>query len=110
MKHGTGYRRPLREWSSDWIETAGEARDSNHGLRRDRQPWAELVVLVFGEDVLLCPCGRRRVVLAFVTGREDPRAPGGVGQRLEGDSSRVACQLTACQRPSRFKNVPLLRK
>ncbi len=25
-------------------------------------------------------------------------------------SSRVACQLTTCQRPSRFTRVPLLRK
>jgi hypothetical protein len=30
-------------------------------------PWAELLLRVFREDVLLCPCGGRRVVLAFVT-------------------------------------------
>jgi hypothetical protein len=28
---------------------------------------AELLLRVFREDVLLCPCGGRRVVLAFVT-------------------------------------------
>src|SRR6266851_3673372 len=32
-----------------------------------RIPWAELLMRVFREDVLLCPCGGRRVVLAFVT-------------------------------------------
>ena len=32
-----------------------------------RIPWAELLLRVFREDVLLCPCGGRRVVLAFVT-------------------------------------------
>ena len=30
-------------------------------------PLAELLLRVFREDVLLCPCGGRRVVLAFVT-------------------------------------------
>jgi hypothetical protein len=32
-----------------------------------RIPWAELLLRVFREDVLACPCGGRRVVLAFVT-------------------------------------------
>ncbi|HYY53287.1 MAG TPA: transposase, partial [Myxococcales bacterium] len=32
-----------------------------------RIPWAELLLRVFREDVLVCPCGGRRVVLAFVT-------------------------------------------
>jgi hypothetical protein len=32
-----------------------------------RIPWAELLLRVFREDVLLCPRGGRRVVLAFVT-------------------------------------------
>ncbi|MFL5309593.1 MAG: transposase [Myxococcales bacterium] len=32
-----------------------------------RIPWAELLLRVFREDVLLCPCGGRRVVLAFIT-------------------------------------------
>ena len=37
--------------------------------RRDssRIPWRELLLRVFREDVLVCPCGGRRVVLAFVT-------------------------------------------
>ena len=35
-----------------------------------RIPWAELLLRVFREDVLLCPCGGRRVVLAFVTERK----------------------------------------
>ena len=32
-----------------------------------RIPWTELLLRVFREDVLLCPCGGRRVVLAFIT-------------------------------------------
>ncbi|TMB35759.1 MAG: transposase, partial [Deltaproteobacteria bacterium] len=32
-----------------------------------RIPWAELLLRVFREDVLLCPCGGRRVVVAFIT-------------------------------------------
>jgi hypothetical protein len=32
-----------------------------------RIPWAELLLRVFREDLLLCPCGGRRVVLAFIT-------------------------------------------
>jgi len=30
-------------------------------------PWAELLLRVFREDVLACPCGGRRVVLAYLT-------------------------------------------
>ena len=32
-----------------------------------RIPWAELLLRVFREDVLVRPCGGRRVVLAFIT-------------------------------------------
>lgn len=32
-------------------------------------PWAELLQRVFREDVLVCPCGGRRRVLAFITDR-----------------------------------------
>ena len=32
-----------------------------------RIPWAELLLRVFRADVPLCPCGGRRVVLAFIT-------------------------------------------
>jgi Putative transposase len=35
--------------------------------RTSRIDWAELLLRVFREDVLLCPCGGRRVVLAFIT-------------------------------------------
>src|SRR5436305_66898 len=38
--------------------------------RASRIPWAELLLRVFREDVLLCPCGARRVVLAFITERK----------------------------------------
>ena len=52
------------------IDTAGRDR-ATEGPRRpadpSRIPWAELLMRVFREDVLLCPCGGRRVVLAFVT-------------------------------------------
>ena len=32
-----------------------------------RLPWADLLQRVFAEDVLACPCGRRRRVIAFIT-------------------------------------------
>jgi len=32
-----------------------------------RVPWAELLRRVFRDDVLSCPCGGRRVVLAYLT-------------------------------------------
>ena len=32
-----------------------------------RLPWAELLQRVFAQDVLACPCGGRRRVLAFIT-------------------------------------------
>jgi hypothetical protein len=32
-----------------------------------RIPWAELLMRVFRKDVLACPCGGRRVVLAYLT-------------------------------------------
>jgi len=32
-----------------------------------RIPWAELLLRVFREDVLSCPCGGRRKVIAFIT-------------------------------------------
>ena len=35
--------------------------------RRGRVPWAELLRRVFADDVLQCPCGGRRGVLAVVT-------------------------------------------
>ena len=34
-----------------------------------RSPWAELLQHVFLEDVLACPCGGRRRVIAFITER-----------------------------------------
>jgi len=54
-------------------DTAGRDR-ATEGPQRpadpSRIPWAELLMRVFREDVLLCPCGGRRVVLAFVTGKK----------------------------------------
>ena len=52
------------------IEAAGDnwpPRGPNGHADPSRIPWAELLLRVFREDVLLCPCGGRRVVLAFVT-------------------------------------------
>ncbi len=42
---------------------------SSTGKRRrhSRLPWADLLRRVFAEDVLACPCGRRRRVIAFIT-------------------------------------------
>ena len=40
-----------------------------------RLPWADLLLPVFGEDVLACDrCGGRRVVLAFLTERRVVKA------------------------------------
>jgi hypothetical protein len=33
--------------------------------RKPRLPWADLLKRVFGDDVLQCPCGGRRKVVAF---------------------------------------------
>jgi hypothetical protein len=33
--------------------------------RKRRLPWADLLKRVFGDDVLQCPCGGRRWVVAF---------------------------------------------
>src|SRR5713226_4190013 len=45
----------------------GRHREPPTARRPIALPWAELLLRVFREDVLLCPCGGRRVVLAFVT-------------------------------------------
>src|SRR5258708_3854303 len=39
-----------------------------------RIPWAELLLRVFREDVLSCPCGGRRTVLAFITEKKAVQA------------------------------------
>src|SRR5882724_4754644 len=44
--------------------TAAERPSSG---QQTRIPWSELLQRVFREDVLQCPCGGRRVVLAFLT-------------------------------------------
>ena len=35
--------------------------------RKPRLPWAALLLRVFAIDVLACPCGGQRQVLAFIT-------------------------------------------
>jgi hypothetical protein len=42
---------------------------ANRRNRASRIPWADLLLRVFREDILHCPCGGRRVVLAFITER-----------------------------------------
>jgi hypothetical protein len=44
--------------------TSGEAKAER---RPSTIPWSELLLRVFREDVLACPCGGRRVVTAFIT-------------------------------------------
>jgi hypothetical protein len=36
--------------------------------RPRRLPWADLLKRVFGDDVLQCPCGGRRKMVAFIPG------------------------------------------
>jgi hypothetical protein len=36
--------------------------------RKRRLPWADLLKRVFGDDVLQCPCGGRRKMVAFIPG------------------------------------------
>jgi hypothetical protein len=57
--------------------------------RGGRIPWAELLRRVFAADVLACPCGGRRRVIAIVVDSARPRAC----------SRRSACR--APRRPSR---------
>jgi hypothetical protein len=45
----------------------GSAPERPRSARQIRVPWSELLLRVFREDVLHCPCGGRRVVLAFLT-------------------------------------------
>src|SRR6266850_7212614 len=58
---------------------AGESTPATPPQNPCRTPWAELLLRVFREDVLACPCGRRRVVLAYLTeprpGEGHPRPP-----------------------------------
>ena len=37
-------------------------------VRERRLPWAALLERVFGDDLLQCPCGGRRRVVAFIPG------------------------------------------
>src|SRR3954470_13488919 len=46
------------------VEPPPESRPGRPGGADSRVPWAELLLRAFREDVLLCPCGGRRVVLA----------------------------------------------
>ena len=48
--------------------------DDHHTRRALRIPWAELLQRVFREDVLSCPCGGRRMVLAYVTNSKTVKA------------------------------------
>ncbi len=60
--------------ASEQIEITPEAR-----ARKPRRPdskirWADLLQRVFREDVLACPCGGRRRMLAFITERSAIKA------------------------------------
>jgi hypothetical protein len=50
-------------------ETAQLAEPSKPRRPDAKIPWAELLQRVFLEDVLACPCGGRRRVIAFITER-----------------------------------------
>ena len=50
-------------------ETAPLAEPSKPRRPDAKIPWAELLQRVFLEDVLACPCGGRRTVIAFITKR-----------------------------------------
>ena len=72
---------PASEWRSQIVPRPPESRTAPCAPASTAQPqsatadrhkisrisWAELLLRVFREDVLLCPCGGRRVVLAFIT-------------------------------------------
>ena len=47
--------------------TASPPPEARARRETSRIPWAELLLRVFREDVLVCPCGGRRVLLAFIT-------------------------------------------
>jgi hypothetical protein len=51
-------------------EPAGPSPEARPPRRPDsRIPWSELLLRVFREDVLACPCGGRRIVIAFIDER-----------------------------------------
>jgi hypothetical protein len=61
---------PLADETAPPIHVTSAPRNK----RSSRIPWAELLQRVFREDVLSCPCGGRRVVLAYVTGSKAVKA------------------------------------
>lgn len=46
---------------------ASTTRSATSSSRSRRLPWAELLRRVFADDILQCPCGGRRSVIAVVT-------------------------------------------
>ena len=65
---------PTRAASAEPDETAPLAELSKARRPDAKIPWAELLQRVFREDVLACPCGGRRRLLAIITERSVVKA------------------------------------
>ena len=59
--------RPCAPARDDISPSASEPQPAPPAPPASRIRWSELLLRVFREDVLSCPCGGRRVVLAFIT-------------------------------------------
>ena len=62
---------PVREMGADAGTRGCSSKDAPDGMSRKRQhperlPWADLVRRVWLTEILRCPCGGRRAVLAMV--------------------------------------------
>jgi hypothetical protein len=58
-----------RPWSCDppVLEAAGGTTATRVRRRRERYSWAALLMRVFALDILRCPCGARREIIAMIT-------------------------------------------
>jgi len=57
------------------LEAAGGTTATRVRRRRERHSWAALLMRVFALDIVRCPCGARREIIAMITDPSlDPEA------------------------------------
>ena len=75
-----------------------------------RIPWAELLLRVFREDVLGCPCGGRRVVVAFISERVVTEILEHLGLPTTGPPIAAARTTASDQDPPWQDDVPSVQR
>jgi hypothetical protein len=58
---------PAEPTQQAWAHRAEPRPPATTASRARRLPWADLLQRVFADDVLQCPCGGRRSIVAIVT-------------------------------------------